>query len=563
MVTSANQTLNSGMSASVTDSQNHVWTIVPGTPGRGDMIAVDGVLDPTTAFVTGLAYVENVVWQRNAIDNWYGKNAPTDTWTNWEGSAPPVIIDHVTPNATHVVGRGASIRDANGNDWKIVPGTPGRGDMIAINGTLDPTTGFVDELSYNNGQVWQKNIADNWYAKTSPFAPWTDTDAHPPVPISGVSPDATVLSSVGPAITDANGNVWTIVPGVAGRGNQIAVDGAVDLRTANITKIAYVNGALWQQNTAGGWWSTTAPNGDWTTQAGPPAGVSIDPPPPITPIPPTSLTWVGGGDNQASNSVDWSPHGVPGVGTALSMPQGTMNVSGDDLKGNSLRLGPATTVTMANNAAVHVFIDNMGNGPETFNASGDASLALAGGGVGGDVTVNLKGLTHLVLTDSLGYGSLTINGSGASTEIRGNQLAGAHGVLHTDLVGEGRIQSATHYDGAPITVDGRVASGITVAAGMGDVIISQAAKFDGIFNSWSVSLPDLIATSYSFNKADGKVTFFNNDTQVASLRSAVINPGDTYQAFRGASGVISVREFHPGGVVPAASVSGSMLPVHI
>ena len=125
MVTSANQTLINRLEPSITDGAGHVWTITAGTPGRGDMIAVDGVLDPTSAFVTGLAYVDNVVWQRNAADNWYGKSAPTDTWTNWLGSAPPVIISPTpTQDGTHVVGRGASIRmptATTGRSFRALP----------------------------------------------------------------------------------------------------------------------------------------------------------------------------------------------------------------------------------------------------------------------------------------------------------------------------------------------------------------------------------------------------------------------------------------------------------
>jgi hypothetical protein len=87
-MSSINQSLVNGPRAMLIDNNNHVWIIVPGSPGRGDMITVDGKLDETSAFVTGLAFVDNVIWQRNAANDWYGKSLPTDTWTNWVGSSP-------------------------------------------------------------------------------------------------------------------------------------------------------------------------------------------------------------------------------------------------------------------------------------------------------------------------------------------------------------------------------------------------------------------------------------------------------------------------------------------
>lgn len=50
------------------------------------------------------------------------------------------------------------------------------------------------------------------------------------------------------AITDARGNTWAI--NAAG---QVAVNGVIDHTTGNVVELAYVNGKIWQENTAGLW----------------------------------------------------------------------------------------------------------------------------------------------------------------------------------------------------------------------------------------------------------------------------------------------------------------------
>jgi hypothetical protein len=41
-----------------------------------------------------------------------------------------------------------------------------------------------------------------------------------------------------------------------------------------------------------------------------------------------STTWIGGGNNEASNQNDWSPTRTPQPGDTLTMSSGTMHVSG-------------------------------------------------------------------------------------------------------------------------------------------------------------------------------------------------------------------------------------------
>ena len=67
----------------------------------------------------------------------------------------------------------------------------------------------------------------------------------------------------------------------------------------------------------------------------------------------TTRMWIGGGDNQASNPHDWSdPNGLPGAprpGDTLILNNGTINISDNDLKGDTLTLaGEGPTINLDN-----------------------------------------------------------------------------------------------------------------------------------------------------------------------------------------------------------------------
>jgi hypothetical protein len=166
-----------------------------------------------------------------------------------------------------LVGYGQSITDAQGNVWTITAD-----GLVAVNGVPDLTTTNVTHLAYANGAVWQENTSDLWWSKSSPDASWDPPYGTSNVPVSvSCSLNNTLLTATGgnarSAITDAGGNTWTIVNG------RVAVNGAVDETTANVTHLAYVNGVVWQENTSDLWWSKTSPAASWD----PPYGTSAVP----------------------------------------------------------------------------------------------------------------------------------------------------------------------------------------------------------------------------------------------------------------------------------------------
>ena len=79
--------------------------------------------------------------------------------------APPSANETVV--ATVAGGSTSSITDAAGNTWAVANG------LVTVNGVVDSTTANVIELAYVNGEVWQENASDLWWAKTTPNDQWT------------------------------------------------------------------------------------------------------------------------------------------------------------------------------------------------------------------------------------------------------------------------------------------------------------------------------------------------------------------------------------------------------
>lgn len=64
------------------DPSGNIWSITP-----GGQVAVNGVVDPTTANVIELATVNGKIWQENADNLWWSKSAPADDWSYGDGTS--------------------------------------------------------------------------------------------------------------------------------------------------------------------------------------------------------------------------------------------------------------------------------------------------------------------------------------------------------------------------------------------------------------------------------------------------------------------------------------------
>jgi hypothetical protein len=89
-----------GSNAALIDAAHNAWTIT------GGKVAVNGVVDTTTANVTEIAYVKGQIWQENTANLWWSKASPTAAWGPNSGTstsplpATPVAVPTPKPDAT-------------------------------------------------------------------------------------------------------------------------------------------------------------------------------------------------------------------------------------------------------------------------------------------------------------------------------------------------------------------------------------------------------------------------------------------------------------------------------
>jgi hypothetical protein len=158
-------------------------------------------------------------------------------------------------------------------------------------------------------------------------------------------------------------------------------------------------------------------------------------------------TWIGGGNNKASNPNDWSPTGAPQAGDSLILPQGVINISANDLKGDTLSIPPGS--------------DNIE--PIEINTSKNARLNLAAPGsrpnfspIDVNVDGKLRFTADIVALDKLSFSGGTIQFIGSST------FSGSTQVFDDRLAGSGTLNliSATHFN-EHTEINGKVGRGLT------------------------------------------------------------------------------------------------------
>src|ERR1700748_592322 len=88
---SANDTVVTVNGSTITDVHHNVWTLDNG------QVEVNGVVDPTTANVIELAYVNGQVWQRNASNLWWPKSSPDASWLPAYGTPVSPLFFSTSP----------------------------------------------------------------------------------------------------------------------------------------------------------------------------------------------------------------------------------------------------------------------------------------------------------------------------------------------------------------------------------------------------------------------------------------------------------------------------------
>jgi hypothetical protein len=205
------------------------------------------------------------------------------------------------------------------------------------------------------------------------------------------SNNTVVVTGTSAAITDASGNSWTI-----SSTGTVLMNGAAAGYSAGVAEIAYVDGGVWQENTAGLWWEWS--NGTWGTGPGTatsPLPASSSPTPTPTPAPtPTPTSTPPEITIGAPQTVDAST-----VGT-FTEDGASINIGAPGVA--SLVLGPApTSLTFTNMIAIAV---QGGAGAATITADGGTNIFDVGAG---DMTIT-GGTGADAYTVAAGSGALTV-----------------------------------------------------------------------------------------------------------------------------------------------------------
>ena len=495
---SSNGTKITSASASpIIDQNGNAWTLVQ-SASNGLQIAVNGTVDTPTANVVLLETLNGAMVQENSSGNWYSETTPNDSWTQIANPNPTV-----SPSGTTIKSSSsAPIIDQNGNAWSLVQSVS-NGLQIAINGTVDAPTANVVLLETLSGAMVQENTASNWYSETTPNDSWTQiANPNPTSPLPTQSPNGTKITSASASpIIDQDGNAWCLVQS-ASNGLQIAINGTVDVPTANVVLLETLDGTMVQENTAGNWYSETTPNDSWTQIANPnptqPSVVSA-----ITTSP-------GSGDLTVGDIVTLTVTFSSAVAVASGTPALALNDG-----------GTATYVSGSGGSAL-VFKYTVAAGQNTADLAPAASSAITLNGA----TIRDTSGNNAVLTGANGY-----NPAGTL------QIDTTPPKLSAIATSPGSGQVAT---GGTVTLTATFSEAVTVAGGTPALALNDGGTATYLSGSGSSALV------FKYTVAAGQST---TDLKLAASNAVALN-GGTIRDRAGNNAVLtSANGYLPAGTL--------------
>ena len=285
VITTAPGVLSTGSRGSLTDKNGNVWTLIAGTP-----------------------------FQTNPADWWWGGVELNGSFTvgNPSGSLGGYYIALRLLNNGDVYVEEAkqggwwNLTQAQAtNDWPWNPnpfgrpgigGDPGPGPnntgttgelLFTPPGTPDVTTSNVVQAMYWNHITYQQNTVGDWYSGvTGSYA------------LVAESASNTSITGATGILRDGSNNLITTQNG------QVYFNGVLDTTTANVTLVLWYNGVLYQENSAGSWYSGT--KGAWTGPLSGDPRVVTQPPP-------------GGGFATSGNTKVLMPNGAAYMGMGMNI----------------------------------------------------------------------------------------------------------------------------------------------------------------------------------------------------------------------------------------------------
>jgi hypothetical protein len=283
-----------------------------------------------------------------------------------EAAAPGTAsLDGATiPSATQIT-------DSSGNVWTV------SGGVVHENGALAGYSKGVTLLLYDNNRIYQENSAGGWWS-------WNDsTWVSSSDPRKLASANGTALPAAA-QITDSSGDVWTLSGGV------VHENAALAGYSNGVTLLLYDNKIIYQENSAGGWWSWNGST--WVSSSDPRTVTTSDPTAP---------------------TISGSPATSDVIGQAYSFVPATTNPGGGTLEFtitnkpawasfNTLTGALTGTPTSAQAGAYSNILISVSNGSASASLAA-FSIAVAAGSASLSWTAPTQNTNGTPLTDLAGY----------------------------------------------------------------------------------------------------------------------------------------------------------------
>jgi hypothetical protein len=306
-------------------------------------------------------------------------------------------------------------------------------------------------------------------------------------------------------------------------------------------------------------------------------------------------TWLGGGNNEASNPNDWSPAGVPTFADGMTMTHGTMNIDALSLGANPEFAGVRNNtglitsgnvmINLSNGAGADVGIDS---GHTTINVQGTDNLFVVPLN-GGSTTADLAAHSEWVGGFTAITGPLTIRGPGifdsnASLSVPPvdngvfNSAQGVQGgssafgpdvvTINSDIIGTTPLVA---YNGGTLALGGSVSSQVTIPLGAdpptapnpGILEIDHPKQFLGTVQL-ALGEIDLngLARADSYTYQNDLLSIFDGKSVIDTLSLQQIalaqdTPNIAFSVERTAHGVSIYTDANP------THPAGTILPVHV
>jgi len=339
------------------------------------------------------------------------------------------------------------------------------------------------------------------------------------------SPDNTVITQANQSIVDAYGTSWSII------GGQVAANGLVDATTNGVTRLAYENGKIWQENTKMLWWSKGKLSDTW----GPPGGTSL------SPVQDLSRTWFGG-DGTFATAADWTGNTVPQAGSTAVIGQGTVTLNTAD--GNGVNVSFQSIPGQGASAQGPVL---------KFNGAGPYSIGTVQTLVNAEIRIDaslsgvIPDLTLAGIRDS-GSQLSVLEYQGHAVVVKGDSSLASGAVLSVRGFNGGQAPHSHFENDGVMMVDASTASlgeltgqGVVRVTGNGNVVLNSASAGETI----RLESGHLDISSYRSQAFLAPITNFGANSSI-TLRDAQVtassNPREVFVMSSPTAGELFIYE---------------------